>query len=92
MGLRIISAHRPGATIGGGGNPSDHAAWPSKAIDVAGSPSQMRRYALKVAGRPGIDIVIYAGTGIWIHGQGWGKIRSEGTYRDHIDHVHVDTF
>jgi peptidoglycan hydrolase-like protein with peptidoglycan-binding domain len=92
MGLRIISAHRPGATIGSGGNPSDHAAWPSKAIDVSGTKSQMRRYALAVAGRSGIDIVIYAGAGIWIHGQGWGKIRSEGTYRDHIDHVHVDTF
>jgi hypothetical protein len=36
--------------------------------------------------------VIYAGTGIWLHGHGWDEIRSSVTYRDHINHVHVDTF
>ena len=25
-------------------------------------------------------------------GPGWGEIQSKTTYRDHVDHVHVDTF
>jgi peptidoglycan hydrolase-like protein with peptidoglycan-binding domain len=92
MGLKLVSAHRPGATIGASGGVSDHAFYPSKAIDLQGSADEMQRYALAVAGLDGVETVIYAGAGMWIAGQGWGEIRSEGTRRDHVDHVHVDTF
>jgi peptidoglycan hydrolase-like protein with peptidoglycan-binding domain len=91
MGLKLISAHRPGATIGASGSVSDHAFSPSKAIDLQGSPDEMKRYALAVAGVDGVETVIYASVGMWIAGQGWGGI-SESTRRDHVDHVHVDTF
>jgi hypothetical protein len=92
LGLALISAHRPGATIPGSGNRSDHSYYPSRAIDLAGSARQMRRYARAVAGKPGVHTVIYSGVGLWLAGEGWGKIRSRVTYRDHVDHVHVDTF
>ncbi len=92
MGLRLMSAHRPGSTIGGSGGTSDHAFYPSKAIDMGGSAANMRRYARAVAGNRGVEIVIYGPTGIWISGIGWRPIQSSGTYRSHLDHVHVDTF
>lgn len=92
MGLTLISGHRSGATIAASGNRSDHSYYPSKAIDMRGTSGQMRRYARAVAGLPGVETVIYSGVGIWLHGQGWGPIRSSVTVRDHRDHVHVDTF
>jgi Putative peptidoglycan binding domain len=92
MGLELISASRPGATIAGSGNRSDHSYFPSRAIDLAGSADQMRRFARAVAGKPGVETVIYSGVGLWLPGRGWGEIRSETTYRDHVNHVHVDTF
>ncbi len=92
MGLELISAYRPGATIAGSGNRSDHAYYPSRAIDVAGGANQMRRYARAVAGKPGVETVIHSGVGLWLAGRGWGEISSQITYRDHVDHVHVDTF
>jgi hypothetical protein len=52
----------------------------------------MRHYALAVAGIPGVETVIYSGVGLWLAGSGWGDIQAEVTYRDHRDHVHVDTF
>jgi hypothetical protein len=52
----------------------------------------MRRYARAVAGKPGVETVIYSGVGLWFAGSGWGEIEAEVTYRDHLDHVHVDTF
>jgi hypothetical protein len=52
----------------------------------------MRRYALAVAGLAGVETVIYAGVGLWISGNGWGPIHSSVTARDHVGHVHVDTF
>lgn len=91
MGLRLMSAHRPGSTIGGG-KASDHSFYPSKAIDMGGSAANMSRYARAVAGDRGVEIVIYGPTGIWIAGIGWRPIQSSGTYRSHLDHVHVDTF
>ena len=92
MGLELISAYRPGATIAGSGNRSDHAYHPSRAIDLAGGANQMRRYARAVAGKPGVETVIHSGVGLWLAGRGWGEIQSQITYRDHVDHVHVDTF
>ncbi len=91
MGLSFMSGHRAGASIGGGGKRSDHAYYPSKAIDVGGSAADMRRYARAVAGNRGVQTVIYGPVGIWIAGLGW-RATSAGTYRDHLDHVHVDTF
>ncbi|MEZ5101828.1 MAG: peptidoglycan-binding protein [Thermoleophilia bacterium] len=91
MGLEVISGYRPGATIGGSGRISDHAFNPSKAADVAGSAAEMKRYALAVAGLPGVETVIYASTGLWLAGRGWGDM-SPSTAADHVDHVHVDTF
>ena len=92
MGLELISGYRPGATIAGSGNRSDHSYFPSRAIDLAGGADQMRRFALAVAGKPGVEIVIHSGVGLWLASQGWGEIQSKTTYRDHVDHVHVDTF
>jgi hypothetical protein len=92
MGLELGSAYRPGATIAASGNLSDHAYNPSKAIDMTGSGDQMRRYARALAGTPGVQTIIYSGVGMWIHGAGWREITSSVTYRDHLDHVHVDTF
>ena len=89
MGLRLISGHRPGATIGGGGSRSDHSYYPSRAIDMAGSPAAMRRYALGVAGRAGIKYVIYSPLGIWGSWRGgWGTV-SGSTRAAHYSHVHV---
>jgi peptidoglycan hydrolase-like protein with peptidoglycan-binding domain len=92
MGLEIISAHRPSATIASSGRRSDHSYYPSKAIDVAGSGAAMRRYARAVAGNRGIDIVIHTPVGMWQAGVGWTAIDSAATARDHVNHVHVDTF
>jgi peptidoglycan hydrolase-like protein with peptidoglycan-binding domain len=84
MGLRLISGHRPGA-----GGSSDHSRYPSLAIDIAGSPAEMRAYALAVAGRPGINYVIYSPLGIWGSWSGGWRPVSGGTRADHFDHVHV---
>jgi hypothetical protein len=92
MGLEIISAHRPSATIASSGGRSDHSYYPSKAIDVAGSSAAMRSYARAVAGNRGIDIVIHTPVGMWQAGVGWTGIDSAATARDHVNHVHVDTF
>jgi peptidoglycan hydrolase-like protein with peptidoglycan-binding domain len=91
MGLTLWSAHRPGSTLSSG-RPSDHAYYPSKAIDVAGSARSMRRYARAVAGMAGVDIVIHSPIGIWQAGIGWSRIESSTTRREHYDHIHVDTF
>ena len=53
---------------------------------------RMRRFARAVAGMPGVETVIYSGVGLWLADGGWSEIRSETTYRDHVNHVHVDTF
>jgi peptidoglycan hydrolase-like protein with peptidoglycan-binding domain len=92
MGLELVSAHRPGATIAASGNRSDHAFLPSRAIDLAGSEDEMRRYARAVAGMAGVETVIYSPLGIWLAGRGWGEIRTSATYDEHLGHVHVDTF
>jgi peptidoglycan hydrolase-like protein with peptidoglycan-binding domain len=89
MGLRLVSGHRPGAAIGGGGNPSDHSYYPSRAIDVRGTPGEMRRYALAVAGRAGIRYVIYSPLGIWGNWNGSWRPVDGGTRASHYDHVHV---
>jgi hypothetical protein len=89
MGLRLISGYRPGSTIAGGGGASDHARYPSRAIDVAGSPAAMRRYARTIAGRARIKYIIYSPLGIWGSWSGrWSPV-SGSTLADHYSHVHV---
>lgn len=92
MGLNMISGYRPGATVRGSGARSDHSYFPSKAVDEAGSPSAMSRFAQAVTRLAGIDTVIYSPIGLWKAGSGWGPIRSAVTKADHYSHVHVDTF
>jgi peptidoglycan hydrolase-like protein with peptidoglycan-binding domain len=88
MGLRLISGYRPGSTIGGG-SPSDHSYYPSRAIDVAGSPTAMRAYALAIAGRAGIKYIIYSPLGMWGNWNGSWRPVSGGTRAAHFSHVHV---
>jgi peptidoglycan hydrolase-like protein with peptidoglycan-binding domain len=89
MGLRLISGYRPGATIGGGGSPSDHARYPSRAIDVAGSSTAMRKFARAIAGRAGIKYIIYSPLGIWgSWNRSWRPVTGS-TRAAHYSHVHV---
>jgi peptidoglycan hydrolase-like protein with peptidoglycan-binding domain len=91
MGLRLISGYRPGASIAGGGGTSDHARYPSRAIDVAGSPAVMRAYARRIAGRSQIKYIIYSPLGIWGNwNRTWSPV-SGATRADHYSHVHVSS-
>jgi peptidoglycan hydrolase-like protein with peptidoglycan-binding domain len=91
MGLRLISGYRPGATIAGGGGTSDHSRYPSRAIDVAGSPAAMRNYARRIAGRSQIKYIIYSPLGIWGNwNRTWSPV-SGATRADHYSHVHVSS-
>ncbi len=92
MGLTLVSSYRPGAIIESSGHQSDHAVFPSRAIDVAGSERAMRRYARAVAGMDGVETVIHSPLGIWTSDRGWHEIRTQVTLDTHFDHVHVDTF
>jgi peptidoglycan hydrolase-like protein with peptidoglycan-binding domain len=89
MDLRLLSGYRPGSTIGGGGGASDHSYYPSRAIDISGSPAAMRDYARAVAGRAGIKYVIYSPLGIWGNWNGSWRPVSGGTRASHYSHVHV---
>ena len=89
MGLRLVSGHRPGASIGGSGNTSDHSYYPSRAIDVAGSPAAMSEFARAVAGRAGIKYVIYSPLGMWGSWNGGWRPVSGATRANHFSHVHV---
>lgn len=91
MGLRLISGYRSGATIAGGGGTSDHSRYPSRAIDVAGSPAAMRAYARRIAGRSQIKYIIYSPLGIWGNwNRTWSPV-SGATRADHYSHVHVSS-
>ncbi len=92
MGLTLLSAHRPGAVIESSGHRSDHAFFPSKAIDIAGPARAMRRYARAVAGTEAVQTVIHSPIGVWTPRHGWHGFRAQVTYDTHLDHVHVDTF
>jgi hypothetical protein len=92
MGLALISSHRPGAVIESSGRRSDHAFFPSKAIDLAGSSRSMRRYARALAATGGVETIIHSPIGIWTSSRGWHEILTQVTYSTHFDHVHVDTF
>jgi hypothetical protein len=90
-GLTLVSAHRPGAVIESSHHRSDHAFFPSKAIDIAGPARRMRRYARALAGMDGVQTIIHSPIGVWTPRRGWHEIRAQITYDTHHDHVHVDT-
>jgi hypothetical protein len=75
MGLRLTSGRRPPRYPG---DPSKHIV--GKAIDMAGAPGNMARFALAADGRPGVEDVFYDPLG--------GRFRIGG----HSDHVHVELF
>jgi hypothetical protein len=81
-GLTLTSSYRPGARVAGSGRRSLHSFFPSRAIDVAGTPSEMYSFASAMVGRPGLTEVLYSG---------YGPTTSSDpiTRADHYDHVHV---
>jgi peptidoglycan hydrolase-like protein with peptidoglycan-binding domain len=89
MGLRLVSGHRPGSLISNSGSRSDHSYYPSRAIDLSGTASEMRAYARRVAGRRGIRYVIYSPLGMWGNWNGHWRPVSGSTKSAHYDHVHV---
>jgi len=95
MGLTLSSGYRPGA-VTSTGNPSLHGVYPSKAIDMAGSESAMRRYFLFEVARgalTGLREVIHSP--FWWHpGSGITRIPASAgsVLRDHYSHVHVGSY
>lgn len=84
MGLTLSSGLRPG-------DPGDHGS--GRAIDMAGTPTAMKRFALAEMLR-GTKDVIYGGLSFW---QDNGRIVSnwagnEALRADHYDHVHASIF
>jgi tape measure domain-containing protein len=92
MGMRIVSTYRPGATVRGSGSKSDHSYYPSKAIDVAGTASQMRAFAIALTHRPGLRQIIYSPLGIASSGGAFSPLPPGPTKQDHYDHVHVGAY
>ena len=85
LGLTLTSGRRaPSRTSTGGW--SLHGS--GRAIDMAGHPWAMTRFAASVAGRPGVAEVIYSPLGAWYPGAGWVGISGQ-LARDHYSHVHV---
>ena len=85
MGLTLTSGYRPGA-VTVTGNPSLHAV--GKAIDVAGSGSEMAAFARAVTRMPGVREVLYTPVGGWYPGAGWTQL-SGALAQEHYSHVHV---
>jgi len=94
-GLTLTSGYRPGA-VTSTGNPSLHGVFPSKAIDVSGSETAMRRFFLTEVARgalTGLREVIHSP--FWWHpGSGITRIPSSAgsVLRDHYSHVHVGSY
>lgn len=82
-GTQVISGHRPGAVIAGTRRPSLHAT--GNAIDLRGTPEQMRRAAELAAGQPGVTEVIHAGR-VWTPRGGWRPVNRADP---HNNHVHI---
>lgn len=92
MGLTLTSGYRPGA-ITSTGNPSLHGVYPSKAIDVAGSPAAMAAFfrAEIARGAPGIRELLYSPIGGYYPGVGIVPLTGS-VLRDHYSHVHVGSY
>ena len=86
MGLHLTSGYRPGARTKHG-TKSDHSYYPSKAIDVAGAPSQMARFFRWLIGQTDVKQAFYDPLGS-IFGGALSSYREGG----HSDHVHVATY
>lgn len=85
MGLHVSSGLRPGA-ITNAGNVSFHSS--GDAIDLAGSPDQMRRFALYAASHWGrhLEELIYSPLGWSLKN---GRRVAPYAVADHYDHVHI---
>lgn len=88
MGLTLTSGYRPGS-ITSTGNPSLHGV--GRAIDVAGTASQMAAFFRAMVGRPGIAELLYSPIGGW-YGAGGIVGLTGSVLRDHFDHVHVGVY
>lgn len=88
MGLRVSSGRRPGA-ITSSGNVSYHAS--GDAIDMAGSPSAMMRFAQYMRSHYGsqLEELIYTPFGRGQIKNGKSFVYSGAVAADHYDHVHV---
>lgn len=86
LGLRLTSGYDPGRPPTSTGGVSLHKT--GQAIDMAGAPASMARFARAAAGRPGVVEVIYTPVGSWYPGSGWGRPSGQ-LAADHYDHVHV---
>jgi hypothetical protein len=87
-GLRVSSGLRRGA-ITSSGNVSYHAS--GNAIDLAGSPADMMRYARHASSTYGsrLEELIYTPLGKGQVKDGKSYVYSGQVARDHLDHVHV---
>lgn len=85
FGLRVSSGRRPGS-ITSAGNVSYHSS--GHALDLAGSPDAMRRFALYMARHYGrqLEELIYSPLGWSIKN---GRRTSPYAVADHYDHVHI---
>lgn len=92
MGMTLLSGYRPGA-ITSTGHPSLHGVFPSKAIDVAGSPGTMAAFfrAELARGAPGIRELLYSPIGGYYPGVGVVPLTGS-VLRDHYSHVHVGSY
>lgn len=85
-GLRVTSGLRPGArTLSG--HKSDHSV--GNAIDLAGSPGAMLRFAQAANMLPGVKQVIYSPLGWSRNGGPFTPVTHAGVKRTHYNHVHV---
>lgn len=95
MGLGVSSGYRAGS-VTSTGNPSLHGVFPSRAVDMAGPESAMRRFFLtEVARGPSSGLAEIIHSPYWWHpGVGITRIPgSAGTVlADHYNHVHVGTY
>jgi hypothetical protein len=86
MGLVLTSGYRPGA-VTKHGTKSDHAYYPSKAIDVSGAPKNMARFFSWLIGQKDVKQAFYDPMGSI-----FGGVLSSYREGGHSDHVHVATY
>jgi hypothetical protein len=86
MGLVLTSGYRPGAKTKHG-TTSDHSIYPSHAIDVAGTASNMARFFRWLIGQADVKQAFYDPLGSI-----FGGVLSGYREGGHSDHVHVATY
>jgi hypothetical protein len=91
MGLGISpGAVRPAGTRTASGGVSDHTT--GNALDLAGSPAAMMRFAKAARQMPRVKQVIYSPLGLSNGGSPFGPIGNAAVQRMHYNHVHVAAF